>query len=102
MTDNSQSDMARPVCLPPDPRPKVPAFKIPIKACDCHAHICGPTKTYPYAAQRIYTPPDALIEQYEQLLDALGVERAVLVQPSFYATDNSAMLAALKAARRTM
>jgi 2-pyrone-4,6-dicarboxylate lactonase len=91
-----------PACLPPDPNPKTPSFKFPAKACDCHAHICGPVKTYPYAAQRIYTPPDALIGDYERLLDVLGVERAVLVQPSFYAADNSAMIAAMKAARRTV
>jgi 2-pyrone-4,6-dicarboxylate lactonase len=91
-----------PECLPPDPDPRPPRFKFPPQACDCHAHICGPVKTYPYAAQRIYTPPDALIGDYERLLDVLGVERAVLVQPSFYAIDNAAMIAAMKAGRRTM
>jgi predicted TIM-barrel fold metal-dependent hydrolase len=102
MTEKSQAESNIPACLPPDPNPKTPAFKFPSQACDCHAHICGPIKTYPYTARRIYTPPDALIGDYERLLDTLGVERAVLVQPSFYATDNSAMLAVLKATRRTM
>jgi predicted TIM-barrel fold metal-dependent hydrolase len=32
------------------------------------------------------------------MLDTLGVERAVLVQPSVYGTDNTAMLEAMKAA----
>jgi predicted TIM-barrel fold metal-dependent hydrolase len=100
MTDNPAADPAPPVCLPPDPHPKTPVFAFPARACDCHAHICGPTALYPYAEQRIYTPPDALIGDYERLLDALGVARAVLVQPSFYAADNRAMLAAMKAARR--
>jgi predicted TIM-barrel fold metal-dependent hydrolase len=56
--------------------------------------------TYPYGAERIYTPPDATIESYRHLLATLGLERAVLVQPSVYGTDNSAMLAALRSAGR--
>ena len=63
---------------------------------DCHAHVCGPADQYPYAPERIYTPPDATLESYQTLLQALGVSRAVLVQPSVYGTDNRAMLAALK------
>jgi predicted TIM-barrel fold metal-dependent hydrolase len=50
---------------------------------------------FPYTDERIYTPPDATLTQYESLLNMLGVERAVLVQPSVYGTDNRAMLAAL-------
>ena len=63
---------------------------------DCHAHVCGPADQYPYAPERIYTPPDATLESYQTLLQTLGVSRAVLVQPSVYGTDNRAMLAALK------
>jgi len=63
---------------------------------DCHAHVCGPADQYPYAQERIYTPPDATLESYQSLLQMLGVDRAVLVQPSVYGTDNRAMLAALK------
>ena len=50
---------------------------------------------FPYAQERIYTPADATLTQYESLLHMLGVDRAVLVQPSVYGTDNRAMLAAL-------
>ena len=63
---------------------------------DCHAHVCGPADQYPYALERIYTPPDATLESYQSLLQMLGIDRAVLVQPSVYGTDNRAMLAALK------
>lgn len=63
---------------------------------DCHAHICGPATQFPYAQERIYTPPDATLENYQALLKMLGINRAVLVQPSVYGTDNRAMLAALK------
>jgi predicted TIM-barrel fold metal-dependent hydrolase len=64
---------------------------------DCHAHVCGPALEFPYADERIYTPPDATLSQYEALLNSLGIDRAVLVQPSVYGTDNRAMLAALSA-----
>jgi 2-pyrone-4,6-dicarboxylate lactonase len=64
-------------------------------ACDCHAHVCGPASRYPYAPNRLYTPEDALPADYRQMLDSLGMERGVLVQPSIYGTDNQAMLDAL-------
>jgi 2-pyrone-4,6-dicarboxylate lactonase len=80
-----------------DAQPRAPGTALPPGACDCHAHICGPASVYPYDAQRIYTPPDATIESYRHLLAVLGVERAVLIQPSVYGTDNRAMLAALRA-----
>jgi 2-pyrone-4,6-dicarboxylate lactonase len=81
-----------------DAQPRAPGTAMPSGACDCHAHICGPAAAYPYGAERIYTPPDATVESYRHLLAVLGVERAVLVQPSVYGTDNRAMLAALQAA----
>ena len=91
-----------PLCLPPDPNPRAPSFRVPPGACDCHAHICGPQDRYGYIPERIYTPPDALLPAYDGLLAALGVERAVLVQPSFHGSDNRAMLAAIKASGRQM
>jgi 2-pyrone-4,6-dicarboxylate lactonase len=92
------ADKDIPVCARPDPAPRAPKFALPPLACDCHAHICGPQAVYKYIPERIYSPPDALLADYRRLLGALGCERAVLVQPSFYGTDNSAMLAAMKAA----
>src|SRR5580700_11342526 len=86
-----------PLCLAPDAQPRAPGVALPPGACDCHAHICGPAAIYPYDAERIYTPPDATIDSYRHLLAVLGVERAVLVQPSVYGTDNRALLAALRA-----
>jgi 2-pyrone-4,6-dicarboxylate lactonase len=93
---------AIPRCMPPDFKPRKPTIEFPPLACDCHAHVCGPENTYGYTAQRIYTPCDALVTDYEHLLDVLGVARAVLVQPSFYGDDNSAMLAAMRLARCPM
>jgi 2-pyrone-4,6-dicarboxylate lactonase len=84
-----------PTCAPHDPAPRAPTTAVPRDACDCHAHVCGPPSRYPYAPDRIYTPPDATMPDYRHLLDVLGVGRAVLVQPSVYGTDNRALLDAL-------
>jgi len=68
---------------------------LPAHACDCHCHVFGPAARFPYAEPRSYTPEDAPIEAYLALLDRLGCERGVLVQPSAYGRDNAAMLDAL-------
>ena len=86
-----------PLCLHFDPHTRAPGLKLPPGATDTHAHVCGPASRYAYFKDRIYTPPDALPADYRKMLDTLGVERAVLVQPSVYGTDNSAMLDAMKA-----
>jgi predicted TIM-barrel fold metal-dependent hydrolase len=75
---------------------------MPAGATDCHAHVCGPFARYAYAAERIYTPPDATLAEYRRMLATLGVQRAVLVQPSVYGTDNTAMLEAIAEAGTSM
>ena len=72
-----------------------PGFALPRNATDCHVHIFDPAH-FPYAANRRYTPPPANVDDLLRLHDRLGVQRAVLVQPSVYGTDNRCMLAALK------
>ncbi|HEY0853014.1 MAG TPA: amidohydrolase family protein [Bradyrhizobium sp.] len=86
--------MAAPPCLPPREvtRPKIPP---PPNACDTHAHVFGPAERFAYAEDRSYTPPDAPLEKYLGMLDAIGFARGVLVQGSAHGRDNSAMLDAL-------
>ena len=84
-----------PLCQAPDSEIRSPQIEFPAGAVDCHAHICGPALEFPYSQERIYTPPDATLGQYQSLLNLLGIDRAVLVQPSVYGTDNRAMIAAL-------
>jgi predicted TIM-barrel fold metal-dependent hydrolase len=96
MSDHAAS--GAPACAAPDPNPRKPRLTLPPLACDSHAHILGPASRYPYSPARTYTPPDALLPAYEHLLKTLGVARAVLVQPSVYGSDNTAMLDAMKAA----
>lgn len=87
-----------PVCAGPDPNPRKPKLKLPPHACDCHAHIMGPKARYAYSPARIYTPPDCLLPDYLKMLGTIGVERAVLVQPSVYGTDYTVMLEAMRTA----
>lgn len=87
---------ASPTIRPPDSRLRAPAMPLPPGSCDCHAHVFGPADRFPYAASRAYTPVDTPTPMYVAQLRALGCERAVLVQPSCYGTDNSAMLDALR------
>ena len=87
-----------PYCAPPDPAPRKPTVAFPPLACDTHAHVFGPMSRYAYFGKRIYTPPDATLESWFALHAVLGVERAVLVQPSVYSTDNACMLDAMAVA----
>jgi 2-pyrone-4,6-dicarboxylate lactonase len=61
---------------------------------DCHVHVFEPDR-FPYAASRRYTPPAATVDDLLAVHMRLGVQRAVLVQPSVYGTDNRCLLAAL-------
>ncbi|MBK4735107.1 amidohydrolase family protein [Noviherbaspirillum pedocola] len=64
---------------------------------DTHAHIFQ--RGLPLASVRRYAPDyDALLVDYLGMLDAHGIARGVLVQPSFLGIDNSYLLAGLAAA----
>jgi predicted TIM-barrel fold metal-dependent hydrolase len=62
---------------------------------DCHAHLFGPYARYPLAADRSYTPPEALAADYQALLARLGLAQGVLVHPSAYGDDFSLLFDAL-------
>lgn len=81
---------------PPPREPTPPKVPPPENACDTHAHVFGPAATFPYAADRSYTPPDAPLAKYLGMLDTLGFARGVLVQGSAHGRDNGAMLDALR------
>ncbi|HET7847581.1 MAG TPA: amidohydrolase family protein [Pseudolabrys sp.] len=67
----------------------------PAGACDSHVHVIGPKSVFPLPPDRTYTPMDAPAGELRAMLTRLKLERVVLVQPSFYRTDNSCMLAAM-------
>lgn len=82
-------------CLPPRPPRAAAQFMLPAGACDTHMHVFGPPERFPLSPQRGYTPIPVTLDDYEKVMQALGIDRAVAVQPSVYGTDNSALLDAL-------
>ena len=75
-----------------------PAFEMPAHACDAHMHAFGPEALYPHVEHPHYTLPDGKLGPYLQLMNALQLERFVIVQPSFYGTDNRCLIDTLNAA----
>jgi predicted TIM-barrel fold metal-dependent hydrolase len=71
-------------------------FDVPEGACDCHVHVFGDEKRFPFAASRTYTPESASAAELLATHRALHIGRAVIVQPSVYGTDNSCTLDAMK------
>ena len=59
-----------------------------------HFHVFEPG--YPHVPDPHYTFPDGTIDQYLAMTGALGIERMVLVQPTFYGTDNSLLVHTLR------
>jgi 2-pyrone-4,6-dicarboxylate lactonase len=71
-----------------------PRFSMPPGATDAHFHVFEPG--YPHVADPLYTFPDAALSKYLELTDYLGIDRMVLVQPSFYGEDNMLTLDVLR------
>jgi D-galactarolactone isomerase len=73
-----------------------PKLKAPPGACDTHIHIVGPLDRYPIPPEAAIKPGAWLLEAYLAMLDRIGVERAVVVQPSTYGADNACTLEAVR------
>ena len=86
-----------PQCAGPIPEVRKPKLALPPKAADCHAHVFGPVEKYPYAANRLYTPPPVTLDDYLAMHRAVGLERGVLVQTGLYGNDNRFIVDAIKA-----
>ncbi|MDQ2810919.1 MAG: amidohydrolase family protein [Actinomycetota bacterium] len=71
-----------------------PRFAMPAGACDAHFHVFEPG--FPHVPDPLYTFPDATLEQYLAMADVLGIARMVLVQPTFYGTDNRLLAEVLR------
>jgi predicted TIM-barrel fold metal-dependent hydrolase len=69
--------------------------QLPVQSCDCHVHVVEATGEYPMIAQRQYTAGPATLPDLRKHMASVGLGRAVIVQPSFYGTDNRVMLACL-------
>ncbi len=72
-----------------------PRLKAPPGTTDTHIHIYD--KRFPTAATAVFTPPDALLPEYRQVCELLGIERTIVVQPTTYGTDHRCTLEAIAA-----
>ncbi len=91
-----------PMCAGPLRDVRKPALALPPKATDAHAHVFGPVDRYPYAGNRLYTPPPVFLQDYLAMHRAVGLERGVLVQTGLYGNDNSFIVDAIKANPRRL
>jgi predicted TIM-barrel fold metal-dependent hydrolase len=79
-------------CPGPDSAPYPSTFDMPVGACDTHFHVFPMGHEHRYVPDRSYTPPPLEIADYDSVATALGIERAVVIQPSVFAEDNTAIL----------
>lgn len=71
-----------------------PTFTPPHGSVDCHIHIFEPER-FPYPSPTATPPPRATVDDYRLLQARLGTQKAVVVTPSNYATDNRCTLDAI-------
>jgi len=79
------------------PSPSRPKLKLPAGACDAHVHVFGPSKIFPFAENRPFTPADAPKEKLFALHAMLGIERCVIVQSTCHGFDNAVVADAIAA-----
>lgn len=65
-----------------------------VGACDCHIHVYD--SRFALLPNLAVTPPDAPVAKYREVQRALGLDRAVVVQPMGYGFDNACTLDALQ------
>ena len=74
--------------------------RLPKNTCDTHLHVFGDAGKYPSRnPSALYAPPaECNFAAVQALHDAMGIDRAVFVQPTIYRTDHSLLHDVLKAA----
>jgi len=77
--------------------PTRPKLKLPAGACDAHVHVFGPSKVFPFAENRPFTPSDAPKETLFALHAMLGVKHCVIVQSTSHGFDNRVVADAIAA-----
>jgi predicted TIM-barrel fold metal-dependent hydrolase len=65
--------------------------------CDCHVHVVGPFERYPQVPTRTFLAGVAELSVLQRRAAPSGVTRFVIVQPSFYGSDNTLTLETLDA-----
>lgn len=69
-------------------------------SCDTHFHVID--SRYPTIAKPMVPVDPASLAEYEQFCATVGIQRSVIVQPSFYGTDNRCLLESLAQAKHAM
>lgn len=73
--------------------------KLPPNTCDAHLHVFGDARRYPVNNPKaLYAPPEECnLAAIEALHGAMGIQRAVFVQPTAYGTQHDFLHDVLKA-----
>ena len=71
-------------------------FPVPARACDCHVHVFGDTKRFPFSPDRPYTPPPAAVDDLRRVHRRLHMERVVIINPAVYGTNNDCTVDAIR------
>lgn len=87
--------MHQPTIPAPRPLTHMPRLTPVPGACDTHIHMFEASDGPEYVIDPAYRAPRASLDIYRQLATPLGIDRAVLVQPSVYGSDHGVMLRAL-------
>lgn len=80
--------------LPPPAAYQKPSFAMPRGACDSHTHVI-PETGWTLIPSASYSPHPAPAATHLAMLDALGLQRGVVVQPSIFGTNNAAVVDAI-------
>jgi predicted TIM-barrel fold metal-dependent hydrolase len=72
------------------------SFQAPAGAVDCHIHILPDPKEFPFWEGRTFTPSISTPMESIAVHKALGVNRVVIVHPSFYGADMRSTLHGLR------
>lgn len=72
-----------------------PGFKAPPGTVDTHMHVYE--DRFPLAPTATFKPPHAPASEYRKVQAALGIQRAVVIQPTGYGFDNTCTLEAMAA-----
>jgi 2-pyrone-4,6-dicarboxylate lactonase len=75
---------------------------LPPNSCDTQVHVFGDLGSYPTRAGASYPPPEwATVDRMIAAQKAVGLNRAVLVQPSIYGSDHRLLLDCLSSLPRS-
>jgi len=83
--------------IPAPIRPTTPPKRrLPAGSCDSHAHVFDALARRPVLPGSHFRPHACPLDDYVHMLRTIGCDRAVLVQPSVYGTDNRYVAEAIR------